>query len=953
MLIKQKKRKGKKSKADRVTYSVKIPSGWNTTDEDEISRRCLRAATEPMKVTNLEPEIVYFSDFTVHSSATQSYRIEIRSLSERVNSCSCADYDTNGLGTCKHIEKVLLTLKKKGKRNFKKVTIRGSEKVEIYVDPVDNQIKLQWPQEKITNLESHRFLKDFFSASGSLISDAKTAIPVILRWVNKAPEQVHQNIRISNRIQSVLADSHTFIHKNEAKDFFLSDVMEGKHTLDIAKLPLYDYQKQGMVHLAFLEKAILADEMGLGKTVQAIAAAELLRKTRGIRKVLVVVPTSLKAEWEEQISKFVNLPSLLVYGNRADRLRQYQKEAFFYLTNYEQVVRDREDIQRLIAPDIVILDEAQRIKNWRTKTAATIKQLTSPYAFVLTGTPIENRIDDIYSIVQFLYPKLFGSLFRFNREFYQLDDNGKPTGYKNLHLLHERLKPILLRRLKRDVEGQLPNRTINTYFVQMSSEQRSRYEEYEDMVARLAAAATKRPLTEEEFKRLQLGLASMRMLCDTPYILDQNCRVCPKLHELESILEELFQDNTTKIIIFSEWERMLFLVRELLDKMNVGYAWHTGSVDQKKRRGEIHRFKEEKECKVFLSTDCGAVGLNLQVANVVINLDLPWNPAKLEQRIARAWRKHQTRTVQVINLVSEETIEHRMLGVLNLKQRLSDNVLDLGTVEEMEIPSGRKAFMDQLKKMIGSSSHPLAEVEKETLKIEEDPLLLFQQEALARLKPRLHQLETYQNKEGTQTIFAVVDGDLSHPNEQLQKMKEELDPQNALQLEVLDRATFEVIQRLCKVGVLSFNQDQAKSLYQSHPPVTPKNDENKKRLKAAQKYREPLERKERMAFLLIEGEFYEEALVPLKEVLELSLKSFAALMGQTIDEKENVSLDSIQHEFVGKKGFPKEAIQLTQHLQKEITLKDKEKISKLAKHIRLITQFLENEINKFSLDLAA
>jgi hypothetical protein len=162
-----------------------------------------------------------------------------------------------------------------------------------------------------------------------------------------------------------------------------------------------------------------------------------------------------------------------------------------------------------------------------------------------------------------------------------------------------------------------------------------------------------------------------------------------------------------------------------------------------------------------------------------------------------------------------------------------------------------------------------------------------------------------------------------------------------------------VIQRLCKVGVLSFNQDQAKSLYQSHPPVTPKNDENKKRLKAAQKYWEHLERKERMAFLLIEEEFYEEALVPLKEVLELSLKSFAALMGQTIDEKENVSLDIIQYDFVGKKGFPKEAIQLTQHLQKEITLIDKEKISELAKHIRLITQFLENEINKFILDLAA
>lgn len=190
----------------------------------------------------------------------------------------------------------------------------------------------------------------------------------------------------------------------------------------------------------------------------------------------------------------------------------------------------------------------------------------------MTGTPIENRIDDIYSIVQFLYPKLFGSLFRFNREFCQLDDKGKPVGYKNLHLLHERLKPILLRRLKGDVEGQLSNRTINTYFVSMSDEKRSRYREYEDIVARMATIASKRPLQEEEFEKLQMALASVRMLCDTPYILDEDCRICPKLHELEDILEELFQDDQTKIIIFSEWERMLQLVGELLTKMNIGYA---------------------------------------------------------------------------------------------------------------------------------------------------------------------------------------------------------------------------------------------------------------------------------------------------------------------------------------------------------------------------------------------
>lgn len=957
MTTKQKKRTGRKSKAEKVTKAVKIPSGWNTTDEDEINRRSLRATTEPMRVTNLEPEVPYFSHFAVHSNTGNTYHIEIRSLTERLNSCSCADYDTNGLGTCKHIEKVVLTLQKKGKHKFKEASSQGSNKVEIYVDPVGYQIKIKWPQEDIINLESHRLLKDFFSASGNLISDPHTTIPVILRLMNNAPESLRQCIRLSNRIQNVLDQSHNFTQKNEARNFFLNDVLDGKYSLDIAKLPLYDYQKQGMIHLAFLQKAILADEMGLGKTVQAIAAVELLRKTKGIRKVLVIAPTSLKTEWEEQISKFVHLPNLLIYGNRAQRLRQYQQESFFYLTNYEQVVRDREDIQRLIGPDVLILDEAQRIKNWRTKTAATIKQLTSPYAFVLTGTPIENRIDDIYSIVQFLYPKLFGSLFRFNREFYDLDDKGKPMGYKNLHLLHERLKPILLRRLKKDVEGQLPNRTINTYFVPMSAEQWARYKDYEDKVARLAKAGGRRPLTEEEFKQLQKYLASMRMVCDTPYILDEDCRVCPKLHELESILEELFQDNTAKIIIFSEWEKMLHLVRELLDKMNIGYAWHTGSVDQIKRREEIHRFKETGDCKVFLSTDCGAVGLNLQAANVVINLDLPWNPAKLEQRIARAWRKHQTRNVQVINLVSESTIEHRMLGVLHLKQRLADNVLDLGTLDHIEMPSGRKAFMDQLKKIMGDGISSLSETEQAPLNTqenrqEENPLTLFQQETLARFKPRLHQLDTYQDDQGNQTIFAVVDGDHTHPSEQLYKMKEELDPQNALQLEVLDRATFEVIQRLCKAGILSFNKDHTK-LLSAQPPVAPKHEEQQRRLKAAQKYREPMERKERMASLLIEGEFYEEALAPLKEAFEFSLKSLSVLFGYAVEENDPIPLEVIQSKLVAEKRIPNEAVLLASQLRTENIVLDKDQAVEIFSKVQSITQSIEHYINEINLRVAA
>lgn len=1008
-------KKRKTSHAKKVYKDVKIPWGWNTTDEDEIKRRRLRAQTELMHVTPLqgwnEP---YFNTYNVQSqNADHPYVVEIRSLREYINSCSCADYDGNRLGTCKHIEKVLLTLQKKGIRKFKEAGAQGSTKIELYVDPFDNQLKIKWPLSP--NIESYTLLKDFFSAQGTLISDAKTAIPVILRHLDRAPDNVQQSIRVSNKISAFLTGGYDFAQKIESKNLFLQDVADGKYTLDIAKMPLYDYQKEGILHLAFLEKAILADEMGLGKTVQAIIASALLRKIHHIQKVLVVTPTSLKAEWEEQIVKFVNLPSLLVDGSRADRLRHYQKDAFFYLASYEQVVRDYKDIQRLIAPDVVILDEAQRIKNWRTKTAATIKQLMSPYAFVLTGTPIENRLDDIYSIVQFLYPKLFGSLFRFNRDFYQLDDHGKPKGYKNLHLIHQRLKPILLRRLKRDVEDQLPERTINTYFVSMSEEQKLRYEDQEAIVSRIAASAGKRPLKEEEFKRLQKALASMRMLCDTPYILDEKCRICPKLEELEVILEELLQEDTPKIIIFSEWERMLMLVRELLDRMNIGYAWHTGSLDQKERREEIHRFRGEisdkKPCSVFLSTDCGSVGLNLQVANVVINLDLPWNPAKLEQRIARAWRKNQTRTVSVINLVSEDTLEHRMLGVLDVKQRLFESVLDFGDTEELDMPSGRKAFMDQLGKIMGTpsasptksytnstvssppsldqvSTRQSAMDQKEDLstiaqqlqeEIKENPLARdrqdlpekdfltrFGQEVLARFKPRIHQLQSYEDSRGTQTIFVVVDGELTHPGEQMQTIFHQLSAESGqheyhhdVRLEVLDRVAFETIQRLCKAGVLSFNQAKTTSLYQVQEEeiFTQKEKERQerekkeKRLKSVQQYKEQATRKERMVTLLIEAGFYEEAWAPLGEGIEFLLKSFTALIGDPIELEKPLDIDKIHFHLQG--ALSKEIVTAAAHLGNGDTLKsppDQEMILKTLQSFQALNQFLTKKISEYEMN---
>ena len=255
------------------------------------------------------------------------------------------------------------------------------------------------------------------------------------------------------------------------------------------------------------------------------------------------------------------------------------------------------------------------------------------------------------------------------------------------------------------METELPERTDRNFFVPLSSEQQGEYDDHEGVVAKLAAIAKRRPLTQPEQDKLMRHLNMMRMVCDTNYILNDQHRACPKMKELEKILEECRDNQDVKVIIFSEWVRMLELARDLCQRLKLGFAWHTGTVPQKRRRAEINLFKTDPNCRVFLSTDSGAAGLNLQNASVVVNCDLPWNPAKLEQRIARAWRKHQTRPVTVINLISEKTIEHRMLETLSNKQALSDGVLDLqGNLAEIKLRSGRQAFLSKLQQLMAPAA---------------------------------------------------------------------------------------------------------------------------------------------------------------------------------------------------------------------------------------------------------
>ena len=865
------------------------------------------------------PDDVFFGVYRTHSGSGQSYGVEIRSLAEPINSCNCPDHRINGLGTCKHIEATLHRLQYRRKRAFQNAAGRGSPFIEIFLDRRDNLVRIRWPASSQRRSMARDLLTPFFNNENALVADPLDTLPAMERAINASPPHVRRRIRVSKELNTWLETLDRRAQQLRSRQHFETEVTAGNASLDLVKHPLYPYQQEGMLHLAFTGRALLADEMGLGKTVQAIAACELLRRILGIRRVLVISPASLKGEWEEQIAKFTDLPAHIIQGPRARRLRQYDEPAFFYLANYEQVRPDVEEINATLAPDVIILDEAQRIKNWQTKTAIAIKRLKSPYAFVLTGTPVENRIDEIYSIAQFLDPHIFGPLFRFNRDFYQLDEKGRAIGYKNLDQLHERLQAVMLRRRKEDVEGQLPGRTINTYFVPMHKEQTLRYGEYEAKAARLAAMARKRPLKKEEMERLQQYLACMRMLCDTPYILDQDCRISPKLKELDNILQEIMEDGDHKIIIFSEWERMLELVREQAEEMGLGYALHTGKIPQPKRRDEIRRFKNDPECRLFLSTDSGSVGLNLQVADVVINLDMPWNPAKLEQRIARAWRKHQKRPVQVINLVSEHSIEHRMLSLLEQKRSLAEGVVDGKGENEMDLPSGRAAFLERLDALITTET-------KEPPTPPSDPIDRLRDDILSQWRNQLDLMELHGEGE-QQTLLVVADRLDDALQSTLTRQLQAQFPDQPPQLKLLDRDAFATIQQLIEAGVLNANQDTARTLYRAPAAGRPRDDGQSRRLAEARDHLAQGEHKRRMAKVLTEGGFSTEALVPMREAVETALQALTHWQGHNVEVPPTLGL--IDSTLVQTKLLPDETLSLVSRLREDQSAHDEAQAGKL------------------------
>src|SRR5258708_14269662 len=660
----------------------------------EAWQRQLRAqfgSEQPFLLENVGEHPV-FSEFRVTNPARGSvYRVAIRAVAPGRNFCSCPDFKTNSLGTCKHIEFTLGTL----------LARRGAKRAFLSeYEPPYSSVSVEYGSQRHVCFRAGRDCPDplrrlasgYFDEMGRLTS---AGFDRFGRFVAAAKE-IDPELRLYDDVLPFVAEVRDARRRDEVIGRAFPDGISGHRFDHLLEARLYDYQKEGALFAARAGRSLIGDEVGLGKTIQGIAAAEIMARHLDVERVLIVCPTSLKHQWESEISRFSKQSVRVIQGLRAARAEAYRADDFFKITNYDTVHRDLDLISRW-SPDLVILDEAQRIRNWSTRTARSVKRIASPYAIVLTGTPLENRLEEIVSIVEFIDPFRLGPTFRLLNAPPIRHQNGRVTGYRDLDRIATTLASILIRRRKAAVLAQLPARLEKTFFVPMTREQLIHHEENREIVARIAAKWRRhRYLSESDQRRLLIALQRMRMSCDSSYLLDERSDHGTKAGEIMTLLGEILEEPQTKVVIFSQWLRMHEILSGHIARRGWGHVLFHGGVDSRERGKITQRFREDPECRLFLSTDAGGVGLNLQHARVVINVDLRWNPAVLEQRIGRVHRIGQREPVRAINFVAEGTIEQAMLDVLRFKKSLFAGVLD-GGEKEVFLQKGRlERFMESV-----------------------------------------------------------------------------------------------------------------------------------------------------------------------------------------------------------------------------------------------------------------
>ncbi len=688
-----------------------------------------------------------------HGEDLRPYQTQLAALNPLVGSCDCKDFQKSGLGLCKHLLVVLEDLRMKSSK-WKRAMDAGLDAEQasprLRWDPrcplrgvEDWMDRISWWPGRDTTPKLPGVIEQFFSRRredgawvlrGGAADDFANRLQLAEALLEFLLERASEDPGVGDDpALKPLFEREIRRLERRARGLKLVDRLDAQ--LKKLKRPLYAYQREGVARFLGAGRLLLADDMGLGKTIQAIAACDVLWRSGRVRRGLLLVPAPLKSQWEREWTLFSDAPVRIIEGRSAQRASIYaEQQEGFLIGNYEQLFRDLALMYQW-APEMMVLDEAQRIKNWATKTAVYVKQLDPEYRLVLTGTPMENRLDELASVMDWVNERAMEPKWRMT-PWYMTLWNGREAGpgARNLDTLRSRLADSLVRRVRKEVLDQLPPRTDTRVPVELSQAQ---YREHEDLsrpIAIILQKARRRPLTQAEFLRLMQMLATQRIICNGlaqlqfddlwPELSTMNegrdtilkSLDSPKLIELRELIRQLVLEGGQKVVVFSQWRRMLKLaewaVGDILTARGYRTAFFTGAESQKSRTQNVVEFHDDPTLAVLFASDAGGVGLNLQrAASSVINLELPWNPAVLEQRIGRVYRLGQKLPVQIYNLVSEGGIETRIARIIDDKQLLFSGLFD-GSSDELTFSSSNR-FLDTIEKLVPQVEAPeLGEIEE-------------------------------------------------------------------------------------------------------------------------------------------------------------------------------------------------------------------------------------------------
>lgn len=491
-------------------------------------------------------------------------------------------------------------------------------------------------------------------------------------------------------IESLKNQKYKNIKTNNLFEQFIDNFKKYKNvTLNLSDKDqkiLREYQMEGVKWLKTIYKCdfggILADEMGLGKSIQTIMFIKEILKENSNSKIIIVAPTSLIYNWEKEFQKFGSeLKYVVVAENKQKRKEIFENKDLYniFITTYGLVRNDNDEYESMNF-DLCVIDEAQMIKNYQAGMTKEVKKIKSKCKIALTGTPVENNVTELWSIFDFIMPGYLNSVLKF-REKYNIKDVDQ-NGLDILKKLNYQISPFILRRKKVDVAKSLPEKIENNIYIDLPTKQKMLYVSVlNDTKKEMDEIIKTEGFSKSRMKILQL-LMKLRQICIDPNVMYENYDgESIKMEELLRVVNE-YVLNGHKILIFSSFKRVLERVKDIFKNNSISCYMIDGSVKSSDRMALVESFNKDNTNCFLITLKAGGTGLNLVGADVVIHLDIWWNPQVENQATDRAHRIGQTKNVHVIKLITKGTIEERIIELQEKKKILSDNLIEGNTSSE-------------------------------------------------------------------------------------------------------------------------------------------------------------------------------------------------------------------------------------------------------------------------------